>query len=102
TLLQAPPAAGQIYPSGAGSGIAGPPTLTNTVSRNNIFHLWKSWWSAVSSSGGANNDVDYDLYNGNIDVSGGETHGIVGTPIYQTGNGYANHERRLEQARRET
>jgi hypothetical protein len=88
TLLQAPPAPGSTYPSGAGAGLSGPPTMTNTVSRNNIFHIWKSWWGAVNSNGGANNDVDYDLHNGLVDVSGGEVHGIANTPIYQTGNGW--------------
>jgi hypothetical protein len=60
------------------------------VTRNNIFHIWKAWWSSVASGGGSGNDVDYDLRNGNIDVAGGEAHGIVGTPIYQSGNGWSS------------
>ena len=28
--------------------------------------------------------------NGNVDVSGNETHGMVGTPIYASGNGWQN------------
>jgi hypothetical protein len=64
--------------------------MSNTVSRNNIYHIWKSWWTAIGSNGGANNDVDYDLYNGNDQIAGTEVHGIVGTPIYQAGNGATN------------
>jgi hypothetical protein len=91
TLLQAPPASGSTLTSGAGLGINGPGgQLTNTVTRNNIFHIWKSWWSSVASGGGSNDDVDYDLRNGNVDVAGGEAHGIVGTPIYQSGNGWSS------------
>jgi hypothetical protein len=90
TLLQAPPPAGSTLTSGAGSGISGPPFMNNTVTRNNIFHIWKSWWSSIASNGGSGDDVDYDLRNGNIDVAGGEAHGIVGTPIYQTGNGWVS------------
>jgi hypothetical protein len=90
TLLQAPPPSGSVYTSGAGSGMSGPPIMTNTVSRNNIFHIWKAWWSSIASNGGSGNDADYDLYNGNTDISGSEVHGIVGTPIYQTGNGWSS------------
>jgi hypothetical protein len=98
TLLQAPPASGSTLTSGAGLGINGPGgQLTNTVTRNNIFHIWKSWWSSVASGGGANNDVDYDLYNGKIDVAGGEAHGIVGTPTYLPGHGWAAEDRGLYQ-----
>jgi hypothetical protein len=90
TLLQAPPASGQQYTSGAGAGLSGPPIMSNTVSRNNILHIWKSWWGVINAHGGAGNDVDYDLYNGNNDVSGGEVHGLIGTPIYQSGNGWSS------------
>ncbi len=89
TLLQLQESGNQ-YPSGAGGGLAGPPVMSNTVSRNNIYHIWKSWWTAIGDNGGGNNDLDFDLYNGNDDVAGTEPHGIVGTPIYQAGNGTAS------------
>ena len=87
TLLQAAPPPGTTYPLGAGGGVgAAGLSVTNTVTRNNIFHIWKVWWSVLDVGSGSGNDFDYDLYNGNI-PSGAETHGMVGTPIYQTGNG---------------
>ena len=60
------------------------------MSRNNILHIWKAWWSAIDDGGGRNNDLDYDLYNGNVVARGAETHGIVGTPIYVDGNGWSS------------
>jgi hypothetical protein len=88
TALQ-PIEPGLTYPAGASMGIgsAGTPVI-NTVSRNNIWHVKKTWWSAIDVEGGFNNDFDYDLFNGNITAqSGSETHGVVGTPIYQDGHG---------------
>jgi hypothetical protein len=91
TTLQAT-ALGATYPLGAGGGILNSGSsepLTNTMSRNNILHIWKSWWTAIGQgSGGANNDADYDLYNGALSISGAESHGIVGTPVYASGNGW--------------
>ena len=74
---------------GAGGGLQSPGgnTLTNTVSRNNIYQIWKpSWPSVYQSPGSYGNDVDYDLYNGTIDA-GVEANGIKGTPVYQSGSG---------------
>ena len=91
TLLQADNVGGGTYPLGAGGGIhaaGSTQPLTNTVSRNNILHIWKAWWSAIDDGGGRGNDLDYDLYNGNVVARGAETHGIVGTPIYAGGNGW--------------
>ena len=91
TLLQADNVGGQ-YPLGAGGGIAGTGTstpLTNTVSRNNILHIWKTWWDSITDNGGSGNDLDNDLYNGNITAyRGAEPNGIVGTPIYAPGSGW--------------
>jgi hypothetical protein len=93
TLLQADNVGGQ-YPLGAGGGIAGTGTstpLTNTVSRNNILHIWKTWWDSITDNGGSGNDLDNDLYNGNITAyRGAEPNGIVGTPIYAPGSGWQN------------
>jgi hypothetical protein len=61
------------------------------VTRNNILHIWKAWWSAIDDGGGSGNDLDFDLFNGNIVAyRGAEPHGIVGTPIYAPGNGWQN------------
>jgi hypothetical protein len=90
TLLQATQA-GVTNPLGAGGGLSagGTGALTNTVSRNNILHIWKSWWQSINTAGGTDNDLDYDLRNGSISAySGAETNGIVGTPIYATGHGW--------------
>jgi len=93
TLLQADNVGGQ-YPLGAGGGIGGTGTsspLTNTVSRNNILQIWKTWWDSIYDNGGTGNDLDNDLYNGNITAyRGAEPNGIVGTPIYAPGSGWQN------------
>jgi len=91
TLLQAP---GTPNSLGAGQGIvnAGPSSpVTNTVSRNNILHIWKTWWASVEEGLGASgNDFNYDLYNGQIRAPGQELNGIAGTPVYAAGHGWAN------------
>jgi hypothetical protein len=94
TLLQATQA-GAAYPLGAGGGINGAGStspLTNTVSRNNVFEIWKAWWPSIDQkSGGSGNDVNYDLYNGNILAgTSQEVNGLVGTPVYAPGNGWTN------------
>jgi hypothetical protein len=89
TLLQMDNA-GTAYPLGAGGGVAGAGSdaLTNTVTRNNVLHIWKSWWASIDDGGGTGNDLDYDLFNGNITARGAEVHGILGTPIYAAGSGW--------------
>ena len=89
TLLQMDNA-GTAYPLGAGGGVSGTGSdpLTNTVTRNNILHIWKAWWSSIDDGGGRGNDLDYDLYNGAITARSAETHGIVGTPLYLSGHGW--------------
>jgi len=64
-------------------------TLIATVSRNNIYHIFKSnWESIVQSAGGWGNDVDYDLYNGTVNAgTGAESHGVRLAPTYASGNG---------------
>jgi hypothetical protein len=61
---------------GAGNGIAGnsKQPVTNTVSRNNIFQIWRSHWMAINESQGSGNDFDYDLSNGRLS----EKHGVSG------------------------
>ena len=73
---------------GAGNGISGNSgqPLTNTVSRNNLWQVWKSHWESINEAGGSGNDFDYDLYNGKLNAyRAAEKHGIEGTPSYQSG-----------------
>jgi len=77
---------------GAGGGVQGTGNnaLTNTVSRNNIYHIFKpNWESIVQNPGGWGNDVDYDMYNGVVSAgTGAEGNGVkVDAPQYQSGNG---------------
>jgi len=77
TLLQ--PAGNQ----GAGAGISGNSNqpLTNTVSRNNIWYIWKPNWEAINEAGGRGNDFDYDVYNGKLTAyRGAEQHGTNAAP----------------------
>ena len=62
---------------GAGTGIAGnsKQPLTNTVSRNNLFLVWRRHWEAIHEAGGSGNDFDYDLSNGRLS----EKHGFYGS-----------------------
>ncbi len=93
TLLQATQS-GVTNPLGAGGGIIAAGTsspVTNTVSRNNILHIWKTHWDSIRTQGGGGNDFDYDLRNGGIAAyAGAEPNGIVGTPVYKSGHGWSN------------
>ena len=101
TMLQAPASAGSVYPDGGGTltqgggqGLAAPgggQNLTNTVSRNNTFHIMKTWWSSIYDAGGGSpaNDLDNDLVNGNVTAyAGAEPNRIVGVPVYKAGHGW--------------
>jgi hypothetical protein len=89
TALQ-PIIPGAAFPGGAGGGLqqAGDNApMTNTVSRNNVLQTWKpNWPSFWVGANGANNDLDYDLYNGTNDA-GGQANGIKGVPVYAPGSG---------------
>ncbi|HYX63835.1 MAG TPA: hypothetical protein VE935_06415, partial [Burkholderiales bacterium] len=91
TALQAVPSDGSQYTLGAGGGISASGStepLTNTVSRNNILQIWKTWWNSFGSPG-SNVDLNYDLYNGANTFSGTEANGIAATnPVYASGNGW--------------
>ena len=53
--------------------------------------MWKATSDAIRTQGGGGNDFDYDLRNGGISAyAGAETHGIVATPIYRSGHGWAS------------
>jgi hypothetical protein len=89
TVLQQKATDGSQYTLGAAGGISASGSnepLTNTVSRNNILHVFKDWWSTFAAPA-SGNDLDYDLYNGGNEV-GGQAHGKVGVPVYATGNGW--------------
>jgi hypothetical protein len=91
TALQAS-GSGAASGLGAGLGIAGNTgqPLANTVTRNNIFHIWKGTWPSINqTSGGTANDVNYDLYNGNLDLTG-EANGMKSVPQYASGHGPAS------------
>jgi len=64
--------------------------LTNTCTRNNIFHVPSSDRESINSgSSNSTNDFDYDLYNGGLNVSEGhELNGIYGVPTYIPSSGY--------------
>jgi len=89
TLLQATQS-GVTKGLGMGGGLAGNTgqPLTNTVSRNNIFHVWTPGAYSVYSAGGGGNDANYDLRNGAVNISGAEASGLVGTPTYLSGHGW--------------
>src|SRR6185436_19644480 len=93
TMLQQTQA-GLQFPLGAGGGIiaAGSDSpLTNTMSRNNILHVWKSSNDSIRTQGGGGNDFNYDLRNGAMSAyAGAEANGIVGTPVYKSGNGWVS------------
>jgi hypothetical protein len=66
---------------GAGAGVSGNSNqpLTNTVTRNNIWQIWKPHWESINEAGGSGNDFDYDLYNGKLNAyRAAEKHGVAG------------------------
>ena len=96
TMLQAQ-IPGATMGGGGGQGLSAPgggQNLTNTVSRNNIFHVYKSWWSSVYDAGGGMtpNNLDNDMVNGNISAySGAEANRIVvQAPQYKAGHGWTS------------
>ena len=86
TLLQATQA-GVLYGLGGGAGLGGTGStqpVNNTVTRNNIFHLWKP--AAAFYQIGSGNDFRYDLYSGTLGAS--DSNAIRGLPIYAAGSGW--------------
>jgi hypothetical protein len=87
TLLQ--PSSG----AGANEGIKGNTNepMTNSVSRNNNWHVSSSGGMAIGVIGGSENSFDYDLSNGSMTpYSGAELHGFHATPVYASGSGAAS------------
>lgn len=90
TCLQTPDPNGGVS-LGAAYGVSDANTdngtigLTNTVTRNNVFEMCRSDFSAIVPRSGGNNDCDYDMTNTSMGVS--ETNGRTSSIKYQTGNG---------------
>lgn len=73
---------------GAGTGVHSAGTsVDNTVSRNNIYHLWKASYSTVYGAG-SGNDFGYELHNGPAGIT--MSNDLTGTPTYATGNGWVS------------
>ena len=89
TMLQAQQA-GLLYGLGGGFGMGGTGSaqlITNTHSKNNIYHLWKPGKGAFYQTGAAGTEVANDMYNGTPgDAS--IANGIAGTPVYAAGHGW--------------
>jgi hypothetical protein len=58
--------------------------MHNTVTRNNIWHLWRAWEAIYDE--GTDNDFGWDMYNGNPGAT--IVNGIRATPVYAAGNGW--------------
>jgi parallel beta helix pectate lyase-like protein len=74
------------YRTGPADGVEGGVSgsnepLLNTVTRNNVFDLARTFiWDPAKAAG---NDFDYDLYTGALDCAPGhEAHGLKGSPVY--------------------
>ena len=86
TMLQATQS-GSTYPLGGGAGMGGTGStqpVNNTVSMNNIYHLWKP--NAAIYQAGSNNTFQNDMFNGTYGAA--VVNGINATPTYAAGNGW--------------
>ena len=88
TMLQARQS-GLAYGLGGGfatGGTGSTQLIQNTLSKNNIYHVWKDG-KGISYQTGSTSQYQNDLYNGTPgDAS--MTGGIVGTPQYLSGHGW--------------
>ncbi|MEK7676474.1 MAG: hypothetical protein AAB676_11650 [Verrucomicrobiota bacterium] len=77
--------ADEWLPTGA---LGGNRIVKHTVSRNNILHVrTPQGYSASENKQNADNDFDYDLFNGRI-PNGHEAHGVRGEPVYAANSGF--------------
>ena len=86
TMLQAVET-GAVYKLGGSAGVSGTGSnklIHNTVTRNNIWHLWRPWEAIYDE--GADNDFAYDMYNGSPGAP--IANGILATPFYMSGHGW--------------
>jgi len=89
TTLQAVSAGASL---GVGNGLNGPEDggITNTVTRNNIWHA-KPTRASITQAASATNNFDYDLNSGKVSAyTGAQPNGISGTPIYASGHGWSS------------
>src|SRR6185312_9227232 len=86
TMLQAQQA-GCSNGLGGGAGVGGTgdtQLVHNTVSMNNIYHLWKA--NSIGYQIGTDNTFQNDMYNGSAGTA--VISGINATPAYAAGNGW--------------
>jgi hypothetical protein len=86
TMLQAADGVSQ-YGLGGGAGVGGTGNsqlVHNTISMNNIYHLWKP--NSAVYQVGDDNTFQSDMFNGNMGTA--VINGINATPTYATGNGW--------------
>jgi Big-like domain-containing protein len=86
TMLQATEA-GSSYGLGGGAGIGGTGSsqlINNTISMNNIYHLWKP--NGAFYQVGTGNAFQNDMFNGSAGAP--MVSGINATPTYAAGNGW--------------
>jgi hypothetical protein len=86
TMLQAT-VAGSSYGLGGGAGVGGTGStqlVHNTISMNNIYHLWKP--NSAVYQVGADNTFQFDMFNGSMGTA--VVSGINATPQYAAGNGW--------------
>jgi hypothetical protein len=90
TMLQATQS-GLQYGLGGGFGMGGTGStqlIQNTISINNIYHLWKPGKTAFYQSASSSSS-SHDMYNGTIgDMT--QAGGINATPTYAPGNGWTS------------
>jgi len=80
---------GCTYGLGGGAGVGGTgdtQLVHNTVSMNNIYHLWKP--NSMVYQVGSDNTFQNDMYNGSTGTA--VIAGINATPTYAAGNGWAS------------
>src|SRR5258706_6565390 len=86
TMLQAQES-GSVYGLGGGAGIGGTGSsqpINNTVSMNNIYHLWKA--NGALYQVGSGNTFQNDMFNGSYGAA--IVNGINATPSYAASNGW--------------
>lgn len=99
TLLQMPGSEfnpDQQFPLGVGRGNEGSDStsemMQNTVSRNNIYHVWKSNQPSMTTGAGAgaNNSFGNELYNGTVKLDTPLLDSVKGEPTYKAAHGWSS------------
>jgi hypothetical protein len=87
TMLQPMDDGSEQYGGGGGAGVGGTgdsQLVHNTVSMNNIYHIWKP--NSAVYQVGSDNTFQNDMFNGRFDAA--IVGGINATPTYADGNGW--------------